>query len=132
MKITIEKEITLASSRRLISSSKLIKVFARLERKAQVSIETEDTEKDKVDLILGEAAELKINDLFLGGHGAVNVSKDKIEFKLGIENFEVTFNPSLTNPVSFHIPAIELPVAGQVFKLEKEIPALGLTGKAEV
>jgi hypothetical protein len=132
MKITIEKEITLASFRKLIGSSKLIKVFARFEGKAKFSVETEDTEKDKVELKLGKDAELKINDLFFGAHGAVNVSKDKIEFKLGIEDFEVTFEPSLTNPVSFHIPAIKLPVAGKVFKLEKEIPALGLTGTAEM
>jgi hypothetical protein len=55
----------------------------------------------------------------------------EIEFKLGIENFEVTFNPSLTNPVSFHIPGIKLPVAGKVFKLEQEIPLLGLKGTAQ-
>ncbi len=132
MKITLKKEITLASFRKQISASKLVKIFARFEGKAKFTVETEDTEKDNVELKIAKESELKINDLFFGAHGAVSVSKDKIEFKLGIEDFEVTFNPSLTNPVSFHIPAIKLPVAGKVFKLEKELPALGLTGTAEI
>ncbi len=132
MKITLEKEITLASFRKKISASKLAKIFARFEGKAKFKVETEDTEKDKVELTISKESQLKINDLIFGAHGAISVSKDKIEFKLGIEEFEVTFNPSLTNPVSFHIPAIKLPVAGKIFKLEKELPALGLTGTAEI
>ena len=132
MKITLEKEITLASFRKKISATKFAKIFARFEGKAKFKVETEDTEKDKVELTISKESQLKINDLIFGAHGAISVSKDKIEFKLGIEEFEVTFNPSLTNPVSFHIPAIKLPVAGKIFKLEKELPALGLTGTAEI
>ncbi|MET0648647.1 MAG: hypothetical protein ABW208_18710 [Pyrinomonadaceae bacterium] len=132
MKITLEKEITLASFRKLIRSSKLVKVFARFEGKAKFSVEAEDTEKDKVEIKLGKESQLKIDDLFFGAHGAVSVSGDKVEFKLGIEDFEVTFNPSLTNPISFHVPAIKLPVAGEVFKLEREIPSLGLKGTAQI
>ena len=132
MKITLEKEFTLASFRKKISATKFAKIFARFEGKAKFKVETEDTEKDKVELTISKESQLKINDLIFGAHGAISVSKDKIEFKLGIEEFEVTFNPSLTNPVSFHIPAIKLPVAGKVFKLEKELPALGLTGTAEI
>ncbi|MET0736225.1 MAG: hypothetical protein ABWY55_11380 [Microbacterium sp.] len=132
MKITVEKEITLASARRLIGKSKVVKVFARLEGKAKLAVETDDSEKEKVELKISKDAELKVNDLFLGAHGAIKVSADKVEFKLGIEDFEVSFEPSLTNPVSFHIPAIKLPVVGKSFKLEKEIPALGLTGSAEI
>lgn len=132
MKVTIEKEITLISFKKLIGSTKVFKAFARLEGKAKFTVVAEDTEKSKVEAKLGKEAEIKVNDLFLGVHGAVSVSASKVEFKLGLESFEVSFEPSLTNPVSFHIPAIKLPVAGQVFKLEKEIPALGLTGTAEV
>lgn len=132
MKVTVEKEITLASYRRLLRSTKLMKVFARFEGKAKFSVEAEDSEKSNVELKLGKEAELKIKDLFFGVDGAVSVSGDKLEFKLGIENFEVKFHPSLTNPVSFSIPGIKLPVAGQVFKLEKELPSLGLKGTAEI
>ena len=132
MKVTLEKEITIASARKRIGSSRVIKVFARLEGRAKFKVETEDTEQQKVELKIAKDAELKLNDLFLGVSGAVSVSKDKVEFKLGIEEFEVSFEPSLSNPVSLHIPAIKLPVAGQVFTLQKELPSLGLTGTAEL
>ena len=132
MKITVKNEITIASFRKKLHSSKLGTVYARAEGKATFAVETEDTEKDKVELTIGKEAELKVNDLLFGTHGAVSVSKGKLEFKFGLDDFEVTFEPSITNPVSFHIPAIKLPVAGKQFRLEKEIPSLGLTGSAEI
>jgi hypothetical protein len=132
MKIKAEKKITLASFRRRVHSSKLLTVFVRFEGTGTLSLEFEESEKDKVELKIGKDLELKVNDLFFGASGAVGVSNGKVQFKLGIEDFDITFNPSLTNPVSFHIPNIKLPVAGKKFKLEQEFPSLGLTGTAQL
>lgn len=130
MKVTVKKEITLASRRKQLHKSTLGTVFARFEGKAAFTVETDDPAK--VELTISKEAELKINDLFLGASGSVKVSGDKLEFGIGTDQFAITFNPFSLNPLSFHLPAVKLPIAGQSFKLEQELPALGLTGTAEI
>lgn len=132
MKITVKKEITIASFRKRISTSQIGQVFARFEGKASFSVETDESEKEKVELTISKEAELKINDLIFGASGAFKVSKDKVEFTLGTDAFDVTFEPFGLNPISIHLPSVKLPGPGQKFRLEKELPGLRLTGTAEI
>ncbi len=133
MKQIVQRDVALVSFRRQLHRSALGSIYARFEGMARFELETETQDLQAFRLTLDtktKQVQLQVDDLLFGAHGKVTASKNKLSFTLGLDHVAIEFEPFSLNPVAVHLPSIKLPAAGQRFRVEQELPALGLTGAA--